>query len=632
MKSEKTVPRILLALAVAVPLGFWGLFFLLPTVKLIWLGISGGVLPGSLSFGEAWREILGRGRTWSVLFWTLAMGLAGTMFSVVLGVAGAWVLYGLRLPGRRVFRALLGVPFVLPSVVVGVAFQNLLAASGPLGFLGLEGTRTAIVLGMVFFNFSLVARVVGNAWVRLDPRVVWAARVLGATPARAFLTVTLPRLLPSILAAGSLVFLYCITSYGLVRVLGGVKVTTLEVEIYLETAAYLNLPGAAVLSIIQILIVLVALGINSLARARFERTAGELREVAPRAIGREDWVALVLFGFGFLLVVVPLAGLVVASLRRGGEWTLDNFAALGRPGLVASLPGTALEAAGYSLLVGLISTLITLAMGLSVAVVLSRRVHSPLWRRTQEFLDVLMASPQGVSAVTVGFGMLITLQAPPFSMSANAFFLGGVASIVALPLVLRSVLPTMRAIRPRMLDAAATLGASPLRVFWTLEFPVLFRVSGVGAGFAFAIALGEFGATSFLARPLSPTLPVAIFALSSKPEIVAQGASSAASVLLAGLCALAMFLAESVSGGVSLRHLGQATSGYAALRRQVPTRWLLSSKVDGSERSQRSLRVGFPGARSLRVRPLWCNERSECNQKGLTPRRSDQIFKESTNG
>lgn len=541
---DKTVPRILLAAAIVVPLAFWGLFFLVPTARLIWLGISGGVMPGAPSFGQAWRDTMTRPRTWSVLFWTLEMGVLGTGFSVILGVAGAWVLYGLRWPGRRVCRALLGVPLVLPSVVVGVAFQNLLANSGPLGFLGLAGTRVAIVLGMVFFNFSLVARLVGTAWIRLDPRVVAAARVLGASPARAFFTITLPRLFPAIFAAASLVFLYCITSYGLVRVIGGVKITTLEVEIYLETAAFLNLPGAAVLSLLQIAIVLVALILNAVSRSRFEAVAGEIRSVPPRQPRREDLLALVLSLAGVVLVVLPLGGLLLDSLHREGQWTLDNYAALARPGLSAALPGSALSAAVYSLEVALISTALTLVTGLSVTVVLTRRFKARAWRWVQESLDVLMASPQGVSAVTVGFGMLITLQAPPFSMPANAFFLGGVASVVALPLVLRAVLPTVRAIPPRLLQAAASLGASPLQVFFTLELPVLLRVSGVGAGFAFAIALGEFGATSFLARPLQPTLPVAIFALSSKPEIVAQGAANAAAVLLAGLCAAAMFLAE----------------------------------------------------------------------------------------
>lgn len=137
--------------------------------------------------------------------------------------------------------------------------------------------------------------------------------------------------------------------------------------------------------------------------------------------------------------------------------------------------------------------------------------------------------------------------APPLNWTANAGFLAAAQSVVAVPLVLRSILPTLKAQDPRQLQAAQTLGANPLRVFSTVEWPLLRRGLGVGVGFAFAISLGEFGATSFLARPLNPTLPVSIFALSSRPALDAQGAAAAASVLLALICAGAMFLGEYLS-------------------------------------------------------------------------------------
>lgn len=539
---QKNARRFVLAALTLAPLTFLGLFFIWPTAKLLILGLTGSSSLGDP--GGALGEMLTRPRTYLTLGRTLEMSLVATVLSVILGLGGAWTLYGLKIPGRRMWRALSAVPFVLPSVVVGVSFQNLLGPGGTLSFLHLAETRAAIILGMVFFNFSLVSRIVGNAWVRLDARPAQAAKTLGASPARAFFSVTLPRLMPAIFAASSLVFLYCLTSYGLVRVLGGVKVTTLEVEIYLETASYLNLPGAAVLSIMQIIIVAAALGINSVARSRFER-AHVLRELPLRLPNRSDIPALLLTLLGLMLVIIPLASLVGNSLRFEGKWSLQNYRCLAQPGLVAQLSDTVWAALVYSLQVALISTTISLVVGLCVATVVSRRTRGKtLLRRAQEVYDAVFSSPQGISAVTVGFGMLITLQAPPLSMQANAFFLAAAQSVVAIPLVLRSVLPTLRAVDSRLLDAAATLGASPWRVYATIELPLLLRAAGVGAGFAFAISLGEFGATSFLARPLTPTLPVAIFALSSRPAAAAQGAAVAASVILAATCALAMAGAE----------------------------------------------------------------------------------------
>src|SRR5690606_5691239 len=131
------------------------------------------------------------------------------------------VLYRCTFRGRMLLRGLVAVPFVLPTVVVGVAFRALLARPGPLGFLGLDGSLAAIVAALVFFNYSVVVRTVGGMWERIDPRAEEAARALGASPWRAFTAVTLPMLTPAIASAASIVFLFCATSFGVVLILGG---------------------------------------------------------------------------------------------------------------------------------------------------------------------------------------------------------------------------------------------------------------------------------------------------------------------------------------------------------------------------------------------------------------------------
>ena len=142
------------------------------------------------------REVLAAPRTWRIVGQTLGQAVAGTVVAVLLGVPGAHLLYRRRFPGRRLLRAVVSVPFVLPTVVVGVAFQSLLATHGPLGFLGLQESFAAIVAALVFFNYSVVVRTVGALWSRLDPRAEDAARTLGAGRVRVLATVTLPALAP----------------------------------------------------------------------------------------------------------------------------------------------------------------------------------------------------------------------------------------------------------------------------------------------------------------------------------------------------------------------------------------------------------------------------------------------------
>ena len=231
-------------------------------------------------------------------------------------------------------RAALLAPFVLPTVVVGVAFRQLIGESGPLGFLGFDGSAVAIIAGLVFFNASVVIRVVGGAWESLDPRPAEAAAALGATPAQVLRTVTLPALRPAIVSAASVVFLFCATSFGVVLTLGGLRYSSVETEIYLLTTQLLDLQAAAALSVLQLVLVTGLL----LGAARARRTADPTvsRVVArPRRLTRGDSPAVVATTLLALLVAGPILALVVGSLRTDGVWSLANYRALGIDGRAA---------------------------------------------------------------------------------------------------------------------------------------------------------------------------------------------------------------------------------------------------------------------------------------------------------
>jgi thiamine transport system permease protein len=167
-----------------------------------------------------------------------------------------------------------------------------------------------------------------------------------------------------------------------------------------------------------------------------------------------------------------------------------------------------------------------------MGIVLSRRPRARWLQRCQSLLDGLFMAPLGVSAVTVGFGFLITLDRPPLNLRTSFWLIPLAQALVALPLVVRSILPVLRAIDPRQRQAAAVLGASPVRVFATVDGPVMSRGLAVAGAYALAVSLGEFGATSFLARPETTTLPVAIYRLLGRPGIENMGAALAGSVLL----------------------------------------------------------------------------------------------------
>ena len=202
------------------------------------------------------------------------------------------------------------------------------------------------------------------------------------------------------------------------------------------------------------------------------------------------------------------------------------------------------EALATSLRTAVDATWMSLLLGLTVAAIATRRSRSTAERRVRTLIDGAFMLPLGVSAVTLGFGFLITLDEPPLDLRDSPLLVPIAQALVALPLVVRTLAPVLAGVDHRLREAAATLGASPWRASMTVDLPVVGRPLLAAAGFAFAVSLGEFGATSFLARDEHPTLPVVIFGLISHPGPMNYGMALAASVVLAATTAGVMLLVE----------------------------------------------------------------------------------------
>ncbi|MDN4171828.1 ABC transporter permease subunit [Nocardioides sp. SOB77] len=527
----------LLGLALG-PVLVLGVFFVLPVGGMVARGFwpDGGFDPGGVV------EVLTRPRTGRVVWFTVWSSAVATLVSVALGLPAAYVLHRLDLPLRRAVRAALLVPFVLPTVVVGVAFRQLLGESGPLGGLGLDGTPVAIVAGLAFFNVAVVIRSVGAAWEGLDPRPAEAAAALGASPLQVLRTVTLPALRPAIVSAASVVFLFCATSFGVVLTLGGLRYASVETEIYLLTTNLLDLQAAAALSVVQLVAITVLLALAARLRAVPDPTVAR-RTARPRAVRRSDWPQVLATVLLLALVAAPVLTLVLGSLRVGDAWSLGNYRALRSTGEGALLvPVT--EALVTSLRTAVDATWMSLLLGLVVAVVVTRRSRTPAERRVRSVLDGFFMLPLGVSAVTLGFGFLITLDRPPVDLRDSALLVPVAQALVALPLVVRTIVPVLGGIDDRQRQAAASLGAGPLRTLATVDLPAVWRPLLAAAGFAFAASLGEFGATAFLARDERATVPVVIFRLIGSPGAMNYGMALAASVVLAATTAVVMLAVE----------------------------------------------------------------------------------------
>ncbi len=496
----------------------------------------------------------------SVLFFTFYQAVLSTLLTLLIGLPSAYLFARFDFPGKSLLRALTAVPFMLPTVVVAAGFSALLGARGwinltlmnsfglsapPIQFVGTLG---AILLAHVFYNTTIVTRVVGNALYHLDPKLEQAARSLGASSRRVWWNVTLPLLRPSILAASLLVFLFDFTSFGVILLLGGPRFSTLEVAIYTQALQFLNLPLAALLAFIQLFCTLV---FSILYTRVVERSAVQ---TAPRSAEsnvrkaktpNEKFFIIALCLLLFALFILPMFALPLRSVSRLDAdraqlgpiqtgLTMDYYSALfvNVRGSIFYVPP--FDAALNSLLYASATIVLSLLLGFPAASALARP------GRLEKILDPILILPLGASAVTLGLGFIIS-----FGRLLTVPWLVPLAhTLVALPFVIRTLQPALASIPDRLRQAAASLGASPFRVWRNVDWPILRRATLSAATFAFTISLGEFGATSLLTRPDDPTIPIAIYRFLSQPGGLNYGQAMAMATILMALTTAGIFVIE----------------------------------------------------------------------------------------
>ena len=538
------IRRLLPWLGVAI---FLGVFFFYPIARILGLSLNFSAL-----------DAAALALTYHVLFFTFTQALLSTLLTFLLGLPAAFLFSRYQFRGKSLLRALTAIPFMLPTVVVAAGFSAWLGPRGWLNIAMMEffhlasppirftGTLAAILLAHVFYNTTIVIRMTSNALAHLDPRLDQAARTLGADPRRVFWRVTLPLLRPSLLAAALLVFIFDFTSFGVILLLGGSRFSSLEVEIYQQAIQLFNLPLAAWLSLIQLLCTLAFSILYTRVIARFI-TPNTPRSIPPRK-PRSLQERFIISSFIFLLVsfyLLPLSSLPIRSLTRleadlgqRGQvqygLTVDYYTEIfiNRTGSLFYVPPVRalFNSLGYAALTVILSIII----GFPAASALSHP------GRIERLLDPLLLLPLGVSSVTLGLGFILSFG----PMLASPWMVPLAHTLIALPFVIRTLQPALASIPEQLRRAAASLGASPIRAWFAVDWPIVRRATLTGAVFAFTVSLGEFGATALVSRPEYPTLPMAIYRFFSQPGGMNYGQAMAMATILMCVCGAGILLIE----------------------------------------------------------------------------------------
>ncbi len=543
---SKWLPRSGYALYWLPPL-FLGIFFLYPLLALFDISLR----PAGLLDLSAFARLVASDYYIETLLFTCYQAALSTVLTLLLATPCAYVFARYRFAGKSLLLSLATLPFVLPTVVVALAFAALIGKKGLLNDIlqalfsldyapiQLERTLAIIIIAHIFYNFAIALRIITGYWASVGFATEEAARCLGAGAWSVWRDIRLPLLRPALLSAGSLVFIFCFTSFGVVLILGGIRFATLEVQIYYQAVNIFNLPLAAALSIVQIASMLALMTVytrqqrnlplrlaSNVTIARYPRSSTEKIAVA-------SCVALIT-----LLLISPLLALLARAVMLGGNIDLSNFIALAEKSRGSLLFIAPLAAIVNSLRFALLAMLAALILGIIAASMVKQR------GRLARFWDPLFMLPLATSAVTLGFGFIVALDEPPLNLRASWVIIPISHTLVALPFVIRSVLPAMRAIPASLGEAACVLGAKPHQKLLTIDAPLLGRSIAVGATFAFTVSMGEFGASLFVAQRESVTMPVVIYRLLGDPGLASYRQSLAMSVLLMLVCAGGFMLIE----------------------------------------------------------------------------------------
>ncbi len=501
--------------------------------------------------------------THRILVFTLLQALISTIVSVAIGLPGAYLLATYRFKGKSIIKAICTIPFVLPSILVVLGFVIFYGNNGlinqALMFLfkteeppfRILYTFGAVILAHSFYNFPIALGLISSFWEQLPSRYNHAAMTLGAKRLTIFRTVTLPRLIPSILSASTLIFLFCFSSFVILLVLGGgPRFTTLEVEIYRRARMTLDMEGAAAMSILSIGVTLILVGIHIWAQKltahqeEIERIDERRLERKPSSLlGKIAVVSYLLFSIIFVLG--PLGGIIyrsfLAPVSRSGDlvfslrWYKQLFG-------MDSTTTSVITTAGSALILSLIIATVTALVSLTIGTMLAARLRKSS-NRTGFSMELFAMLPMAVSSVVVGLGYYLVSSALIGGRTLGVTLVVLAHVVITSPFVLRSILPEYRKIPFSYTQASLTLGATVSQTFWRVELPLLRSSMATGAAFAFAISLGEINATLVLADSSIVTVPIVMYRLIGSYNFA--GACALGTILMA-CCAIVFAFTEAM--------------------------------------------------------------------------------------
>ncbi|MHA2330845.1 MAG: ABC transporter permease [Candidatus Hodarchaeales archaeon] len=547
----------------SIPVIFLFFFFYFPLLNLFFTVLSDNETVNAGIFNVIVSIITNPLNVYIIQF-TFYQAILSTLFSIICGLPGAYILANYHFPGKGIVKALMTVPFVLPAIVVVLGFILVYGEFGLLNQIttswfgiapfSFEGTFHGVLMAHIFYNTPVVIRLISASWEVTDPEIDEVSRTLGSKSWHKFKNVTLPAIIPGLAASSLLVFIYCFTSFAIIFSVGGIHYKTLEVRIYESVQGFrFDFVEGAILALVQLITITVVLVVYMSFMQKFRKRESMRSRVVTKKplISKEGWKGVIkllpvlayftLFTAFFFL---PLALVLVSSfIDVTGHITLEAYLTVISTQRNQYLGISPINQLLNTLIFSTIVAIVSVTFGL-LAAFLTRDLLKRMESKTAFF--VLFILPMTTSGIILAFSLITLYRRSPI-VGSQAWLAVIIAHVlVAFPFINRTLIASFDKINPELVEVAKTLGANRWQIFYQVELPQLIPGMIVSASFAFAISAGEFGATYFIARSEFTTLAVGVYQFLATPQHGNIIFSSAMSSILIAVCVTCFLIIEKV--------------------------------------------------------------------------------------
>lgn len=442
-------------------------------------------------------ELLARAE--AAIFWSFTIALSVAAFDLLAGLPLAWIIARGRSRWISVVDALADIPFVIPTVALGFSMLLFWGNSGPISILGFSiSPGLALVLLLHFaFSFPVVVRVMVGELLAYTPIYETAAKTLGARSFTIARTVTLPMLRPGLIAAFLLAFARSLSETGATVIVAGAFENG---PVFIANAKNAGLEGPMVL--VSFALIISSVAVFALIRLLGTRLKIPMNRVFPGpesrlsskgSVGMRNTVTFLIFG---IFVLIPSIYITFPAFGALTDGTLQK--ALSGTGVWSSF----WQSMALSYGIGVIATLINIAAGLPVAILIARK---RLGRVATTVLDAAVNVPIVVPSVALGVSLGFFWRS--FGFLPEFWILVFAHTTITYTYFVKAMAAAIEGIPEEMEETARTLGSRPLHVFRKIILPLTKYSFLSGAILVFTRSVDETGAATAVSQTLK-TAPV----------------------------------------------------------------------------------------------------------------------------